>query len=457
MSINRRTFLKTSASSVALAAFPGSLIGVRKANAVEPVTVVLAVIAIVSAVASLFQRADGTRQLFAVLNAKLDAVIKAQEATLESIRLVSESVDGLTAAVPEFLVQENLRQTYTESLDILGKLDSSMLAIEEDGPSEEHEEIFDRLMLRAWELCGNFYHNLQSIETGHPYDLSTIDFCTRIIKVQRDYLAAFRATDRALGRENERQVKHKQKYRDIADSIVSAISLFKQKHLAASKQFHQAESDRLTNVIAGNAYTRQWTQHLNQLVATEHVESSAAFSVTSRFSTIQSMGPCTHGHNSDDPNWAKGINSMLPMLWQAFSQTIPVTVTGTNTYYNGSMVGYAELNLRLGEPTRQFIERGMPGQIRRRPPISDVSHFAPPKQVGEFFCPGVAGHDASHYSLAHIRDAAEDIRAMLPHFHRNMTQRTADRWAVIAAGLIDSELDDVLADAVLTEETVAGW
>jgi hypothetical protein len=75
-------------------------------------------------------------------------------------------------------------------------------------------------------------------------------------------------------------------------------------------------------------------------------------------------------------------------------------------------------------------------------------------RIKEFFCPGVAGHDADHWSQHHFNSAAGDLKPKLEQFRQDLLLVTADRWAIIAIDLISGQMDQVIAEVATMTENI---
>ncbi len=114
----RRILLGTGATSVVGLISPGLLISTRPSQAIEPVTMVMIGLAIVSSIAALNAKGGGLGEQFAALNLKLDQILQNQIYTLEAIQQLQKSITRLENQIGGLFTEERYKDLAIEILDL---------------------------------------------------------------------------------------------------------------------------------------------------------------------------------------------------------------------------------------------------------------------------------------------------------------------------------------------------
>lgn len=459
--MRRRDFLKSGTSVVAISTLPLGVLTPQRAQA-EVVTCVIAVIAFVSAVASFFSRPNGDRQLIAALNAKLDLVLRNQQRILEGIAALGTKVDNLASAIPNYLENESLRLTYAEARGTITRLNGVLLAIQTEGPQPRHESMLDSLVDEVWVNVGRAEGNLATVQTGDDQDFGILDYGTRIVQTYRDALAALKAADVALGLKDERQELHVGRYSNIAKTLTKTLTMFRTRHLTVSLKYHESRAAQIDKqIVQGEGqYFAQWQKHIHSFAPDSSRDAEYPVNKSTKFHTFQSFGPCTHGHNSNDIQWANDrsfvriLSSKIQVPWTVFEQTVPARTSGTMTYHDGKPVGYSELAIRIGDPSRRAVHSGSPKRYADPAFRNPNNAYAVKMPTAFFNCPGVADGDREAYSLNYTVRGRNWAREVAPRFTHLITKKTEHEWYAIAARLIDQEMAALQEDAEKTQSVI---
>ncbi|WP_299773236.1 hypothetical protein [uncultured Tateyamaria sp.] len=199
--------------------------------------------------------------------------------------------------------------------------------------------------------------------------------------------------------------------------------------------YQKSQAAASKRILDGNPF-RQWLGHLEGFVPDTNTETKgAAVSANTKFGTVATFGPCTHGHNSDDPNWAKKTSFVCAPFgggtWTVFDIVVPTSISTQPLYYKGNRLGFENLSIpvgaaqsnKLGDLPSSALETGK----RRGAALNEgfANTFYP---VKEFNCPGCPYHDRINYSAIYARQSRDVIVGKAVEFRKVILDWTEHSW-----------------------------
>ena len=161
--ISRRGFVSGTASSLALGSvsFGTASFYPSPARAEAVTAAIAAAVAIAGALAGLFAKGDGTRQQFAILNAKLNHIIELQNKTLEAIATVSNQVATLQTQIPNMLRSEAMRQRLVDADDFSSRLLRLEDRVRRGSWQASDTVTLDQMAKEAWDIVSRLRSELR--------------------------------------------------------------------------------------------------------------------------------------------------------------------------------------------------------------------------------------------------------------------------------------------------------
>jgi len=462
----RRRFLSGSVSVLgARTLLPLAFTITPKEARAEPITaVIVAVVAIAGAIANLTAKGDGTRQLFAILNVKLDHIIELQNETIKAIGIVSKQIEILKAQVPNMLVSESFRQQLVQISSFSSRLIRLTDRAKSNNWTDEDTKTLDKMVADSWILVSNIKANLQNSSANDEVGLDIVRHAMPALYAAYQLVPALTALDGVIDAKVARRSRHGNTYRDIIRDAREAIALFSTKHLIQQKTYQENKVAEQNRVLSGSPYS-QWLTHLESAINDQHDGKSVAISVNTKFGTSGAFGPCTHGDQSDDVNWAIKIGQDANKYtfnrnssnWNTFDLYIPAAVSGTAFYNNGQRAGFRELSIVLGEA--QAIDLGptqnanLPNAKRRSQALNEgFAHtFYPTK---EYYCPGVGANDRHLKAKENIVRSRDSLPEPIEIFRKANLDRTEHLWNGIGIDQMINWANQVEEDMKKMEKSV---
>lgn len=440
ITMNRRIFLSGSVSAIGILALPTStyFIAAERAKAEPVTTVIIAAVAIAGAISSLTAKGDGTRNLFAILNAKLDQIVELQNETIKAIGIVSKQVEALRQQVPEMLVSESFRQQLVKISSFSSRLLRLTDRANSDGWTKQDTNILDQMIADVWVLVSDIRANLHNSSAGNEVGLDMVRHAMPTLYAAYQLVPAFAALDKEIGLKDERRKLHGNIYQDIIRDTREAIEVFSSKHLIQQKKYQDSKLVEQKNLLGSSPFS-QWQMHLESMVDDQSDEKSVAFSANTKFGTSSAFGPCTHGKQSDDVKWAIKVGQDASKYsfhrdsdtWTTYDLYVSAKVVGEAYYNKGARAGFRDISIELGEANAVSLGSTRHSNLskakRRSQSLSEgFAHtFYPTK---EYYCPGVAANDRKNKAQAHIVSSRDALMSPVEIFRKANLDFTEHLW-----------------------------
>ena len=457
MPLTRRSFFKTPAGGLTIAATPPTfLTAITTPARAESLTMIAAAVSIASTVAGLFAKSDGTREQFAILNAKLDHVIDLQNATLRGISVISNQLENIKNSIPQLLDNNSMKsilEQFKKLLDQLNALTARAVNREWD---ENSTRLLDKKIKESWELVPLLKAKLTTNRLGSRDGIVWLRFAMPAIFSAYQLVPTFRTIDKSIQQESRRLHRWKKEYEEIIQFLIDSLTVFSTNHLPDQLLFEQVQRVNQNNKMTDPMF-KQWKNRLNSLVpslneAGNYLPAATMFH-DDKLSTVTAFGPCKGGTgSSSNTDWAKQISIKAPPFgryehvdgvsintleyWTVFDISIPVNMRIIPLYYRTYHLGFMDVQFFLKDPIVSKFDDVHYSELehtrRRRTALYEgFANLQYP--VPEYTCPGMLYGDRAYYARVYADRSKDLLDAKLSEFRGSTLEWTEHSWN--AAGI----------------------
>lgn len=379
-----------------LAVSTGALVSVPRRAHAEPATTILAVVAITSAIVSLFNRSNALADNMAVLNAKLDAIIDLQRLTFESLQLIASQIKELSDELDQVMINQTLRENMGQMSGLLENLHtlvaevmSGTAALTDDDLIRIDEHTLSELCNRAVQYTADLSGHLQFSTPETDRGLKTVRYASISALLAQSLVPTMKSIDDVIlertGRVQSRQSEYRQILRSLHTSCSQIAEIF-----GPSQQSHELQ---MLGSISFNFHESNWIERLSLLDRHED------WSVEVSFSNTQAFGPCTHGATRGT-EWSWEARRFIRVMqlqgfppWHNYRTTVSGKVSGRAALVEGLYIGSFGLGWLESAVGYELVNRWSYDDPNWGPFMNEGEGPFLPMSKLQFFCPGRTGPD----------------------------------------------------------------
>lgn len=428
----------------------GVLVSVPRRAHADP-SIILAVVAITSAIVSLFNRSNVLADNMAVLNAKLDAIIDLQRLTFESLQLISSQIKKLSDELDQVMINQTLRENMGQMSGLLENLHTLVTEVmsgpevlADDDLVRIDERTLSELCNRAVQYTADLSGHLQFSTPETDRGLKTLRYASISALLAQSLVPTMKSIDDVILDRTGRVQSRRSEYRQILQSLHTSSSQIAEV-FGPSQRSHELQ---VLGSIQFNFHESNWIERLSLLDRQEDWSADVSFSNT------QAFGPCTH-QATHGIEWSWEARRFIRIMqlqgfppWHNYRTTVSGRVSGRAALVEGKFIGSFGLSWVQSAVGYELVNRWSYDNPNWGPFMYEGEGPFLPMSKFQFFCPGRTGPDIVHGPVGLWEDLyASEFESDLASFFAKIDEVTlrklnllaideVERWARSAVELV---------------------